>query len=282
VGLLDPIPNAINANIPPTPMPPGKAVYLVDGQPQEVQIAPDAPARATGLLASGDGWWMRLVGRGEDADPLGLTEKQVLVLQSAQLLRTRQGTAPRRVDPVAQASGTGFKASSMVRFYILPNTYLGQLPTDASGSFAGNIPVPPGIPPAEYTLQMNGYSPTDAVRSLSIAVIVKPVVRRVQQARAVVTFDPLDPSLDLQARKTLTMLLRKTGKNGIRNVVLGFVQPTGASSNDASLSTQRARNVADFLASKGLKGTYFVRGEGKAAETTAIWRRVVVTVTYER
>ena len=281
IGTLDPIPNQVNRNVPAAPMPPGQALYLVDGQPRDVRIAPDAPRDATGIQATGDGWWMKLVGRGDDADPLGLTEKQVLILQSDQPVRTRQGTTKRRVNPVAQASGAGFKANSAVKFYLLPSTYLGQLPTDGSGAFAGKIPVPPGIPPAAYTLQMNGFSPNDSVRSLSIGVIVKPTARVTRQARAVVTFDSLDPTLDAAARKVLKKLLRKTGKLGIRNVVLGFVQPTSISGNDASLSTERARNVAAFLKSRGLKGTYVVRGEGKAPERTAIARRVVVTVTYE-
>ena len=280
-GTLDPIPNQVNRNVPAAPMPPGQALYLVDGQPRDVRIAPDAPRDATGIQATGDGWWMKLVGRGDDDDPLGLTEKQVLILQSDQPVRTRLGTTKRRVNPVAQASGAGFKANSMVKFYLLPNTYLGQLPTDGSGAFAGKIPVPPGIPPATYTLQMNGFSPADSVRSLSIGVIVKPTARVTRQARAVVTFDSLDPTLDAAARKVLKKLLRKTGKLGIRNVVLGFVQPTSISGNDASLSTERARNVAAFLKSRGLKGTYVVRGEGKAPERTAIARRVVVTITYE-
>lgn len=262
-------------------MPPGQALYLVDGQPRQVQISPNAPANATGIQATWDGWWMKLVGRGDDADPLGLTEKQALILQSDQLMQARKGATKKRVKPVAQAAGSGFKASSNVKFYLLPSTYLGQLPTDASGSFLEDIPVPPGIPPAAYTLQMNGFSPTDSVRSLSIAVIVKPTVRATRQARAVVTFDPMDPSLDAAARKALRKLVRKTGKAGIRNVVLGFVQPTSVSSNDASLSTQRATNVAAFLKSRGLRGTYVVRGEGKAAEQTAIARRVAVTITYE-
>lgn len=68
---------------------------------------------------------------------------------------------------------------------------------------------------------------------------------------------------------------------GVRNVVLGFVQPTSVMSNDRSLSTQRAKNVAAFLRSRGLKGTYVISGKGRAVERTAIARRVVVTVTYE-
>lgn len=282
VGNLDPIPNQVNRNVPPVAMPQGQSLYLVDGQPREVRVAPDAPRDATGIEATGDGWWMKLVGRGDDADPLGITEKQALILQSDQLAgRNRQAPAKKRVNPVAQAAGGGFKANSPVKFYLLPSTYLGQLGTDGSGAFSGTIPVPPGIKPGAYTLQMNGYSPTDSVRSLSIAVIVKPTTRPVMQSRARVTFDPLDASLDAKDRKVLTALARKAGRLGVRSVVLGFVQPTSVRSNDLSLSTQRAKNVAAFLRARGLKGAYVISGKGRATEKTAIARRVVVTVTYE-
>jgi outer membrane protein OmpA-like peptidoglycan-associated protein len=225
---------------------------------------------------------MKLVGRGDDADPLGLTEKQALILQSDQPASgKRQATVPKRVNPVAQAAGAGFKAKSPVKFYLLPSTYVGQLGTDESGAFSGTIPVPPGITPGAYTLQMNGYSPTDSVRSLSIAVIVKPTTRPMMKARARVTFDPLDASLDAEDRKVLKAIVRKAGQLGVRSIVLGFVQPTSVTSNDLSLSTQRAKNVAAFLRARGLKGTYVISGKGRAVERTAIARRVVVTVSYE-
>lgn len=224
---------------------------------------------------------MRLVGRGDDDDPLGLTDKQVLVLQSEQRSgRSLQVGAKRRVAPVAVASGAGFKASSPVRFYLLPSTYLGQLGTDGEGKFSGKIPVPAGIRPGAYTLQMNGYSPSDHVRSLSIAVVVKPTRPAVRQARAIVTFGPLDASLDAKARKTLRTLLRRTGTDGVGSVVVGFVQPTTVTGNDLTLSTERARGVAAFLKAGGLRGSYLITGKGRAKEKTAFARRVVVTVTY--
>jgi len=62
-------------------------------------------------------------------------------------------------------------------------------------------------------------------------------------------------------------------------VVIGFVQPTSSTANDRSLSTRRARVVAKYLRSLGLKGRYRVRGDGAARDSGASARRVVVTVT---
>jgi outer membrane protein OmpA-like peptidoglycan-associated protein len=68
-------------------------------------------------------------------------------------------------------------------------------------------------------------------------------------------------------------------KRGIRTVVHGFVQQAGTSANDQSLSTQRARNAAAYLRSRGLSGSYVVRGDGVAGPGDTD-RRVNVTVRY--
>ncbi len=88
----------------------------------------------------------------------------------------RGGELGRRLRPGTSTllvTGDGFQASTPVKFYRLPSTYLGQLMNDASGTFKGNIPIPPGIAPGQYTLQMNGFAPSGAIKSLSIGVIVK-------------------------------------------------------------------------------------------------------------
>ena len=73
--------------------------------------------------------------------------------------------------------------------------------------------------------------------------------------------------------------VKQVEKRGIRTVVLGFVQQAGTSANDQSLSTQRARNVAAYLRSRGLSGSYAVRGDGVAGPGDTD-RRVNVTVRY--
>jgi hypothetical protein len=43
----------------------------------------------------------------------------------------------------------------------------------ADGTFAGSVPIPPGIRSGTRTLQANGFSPTASVRSLSTGVVVQ-------------------------------------------------------------------------------------------------------------
>ena len=286
---LGPIAPAANPNIPAAGVPAGGSVLLVGGVSQTVVVVPDAPRSPTGLVVSGggadggDGWSVKLVGRGDSDDPLGLTEKSALILQSQQTTRKRILTSKRAgvVGPVAEASGQGFMADSPVKFYILPTTYMGELATDSVGAFAGSVPVPGGIAPGSYTLQMNGFAPDGRVRSLSIGVIVKPAVKAaMKKAKAMVFFDVMSPAVTPAGKAALRALVKKTGKSGVKSVMVGFVQGTSVTSNDLTLSLLRAKRVAAYLRSIGLKGAFALRGDGVAKQPGAVARRVNVTIEY--
>ena len=261
----------------------GETSYLVAGQPVPVTVRPNQANDPFGLVITGPDITMRLEGRGDDSDPLGLTSKQALILQSEVVqrsLRSRSAT----VQPVAKSSGEGFKADSSVRLYILPNTYLGTLTTNGSGAYVGSVPVPAGITPGVHTLQANGLAPDGAERSLNIGVLVKPtiVALRPATASARVFFAPMSPQLGAQEKATLQALVKRTGKQGVRIVSVGYVQPTTATANDQALSSERATNVVAYLRTLGLKGEFVVRGDGVATQQGAAARRVNVTVTYRR
>ncbi|MCX6414037.1 MAG: OmpA family protein [Actinobacteria bacterium] len=279
---LDPVTGTQNPNVPAAGLPAGGSVLLVDGQPVPVKVRPDAPRNPSGLDVEGNGWNMQLVGRGGEGDPLGLSDSQALILQSQQAPRNRSlNFARKTVQPVAQASGKGFKPLSPVKFYLLPGTSLGELTTDASGAFAGAIPMPAGIAPGTYTLQSNAFAPDGSVRSLSLGVIVKPaLVASVQQARAKVLFAALSSQLDASAQARLRLLAAKVKRGAVKSVVVGYVQPTASATNDLILSTARARAVAAYLKSQGVAGVFVVSGAGQAKEAGAAGRRVEVVVTY--
>ena len=279
---LDPVTGTQNPNVPEAGLPAGGSVLLVDGQPLPVTVRPDAPRNPSGLDVQGNGWNMQLVGRGGEGDPLGLSDSQALILQSRQSPQNRSTDIARKaVPPVAQASGKGFKPSSPVRFYLLPGTSLGELKTDASGTFAGAIPMPAGILPGTYTLQSNAFAPDGSVRSLSLGVIVKPaVVAPLRKASASVPFAALSSQLDASAKAQLRALAAKVKSGAVRSMVVGYVQPTASASNDVILSTARSRAVAAYLRSQGVAGVFVVSGEGKATEAGAAGRRVEVVVTY--
>lgn len=272
---LEPTLPGANPNIPAGGVPLGGSVFLVNGQPVPVTVRPDAPstANATGLDVEGDGWRMRLVGRTENDKPLGVTADGALILEQ---------------DRTAYTEGTGFKPSSEVQLYLFSTArFLGTVKTDANGSFSGSVQLPLDIAAGRHTLQSNGLAPDGAVRSLSLGVQVqdtatptaKPTVRR---AKATVTFAAMSSVLDASAKKSLRALAQGRAKSTIRIVSVGYVQPSDTTSNDKTLSTARAKAVASYLKSIGVKGVVVTRGDGVAKETGAAGRKAVVTITYRK
>ena len=102
---------------------------------------------------------------------------------------------------------------------------------------------------------------------------------KVSTQKTQVYFDPMSPEISSAGMASLNSVVKSAKKRGIRTVVLGFVQKAGASANDESLSTKRARNVAAYLRSRGLTGAYVIRGDGVAGPGDED-RRVNVTVRY--
>jgi uncharacterized repeat protein (TIGR02543 family) len=284
---LDPVGQQQNTNIPVGGLRAASSMLLVNGQPMPMTVTPNAKADPVALVFSAPGLNMWLEGRGDVNDPLGLTSKQALILQSPPLVSQRSAIlAPlslrAKVQPVARTRGYGFAPASPVKLYLLPSTYLGEVMTDAKGSFAGAVPIPAGIAPGVHTLQANGFTPDFTVRSLSIGVLVKPTVPAVAMTRAStkVFFEPLSADLTGDGEAALRALVNKTGKNAIRTVSIGFVQPTTTTDNDSSLSLLRAKNVAAFMRSIGVKGVFVARGNGAANEAGAAARRVNVSIAY--
>lgn len=174
---LDEVPLGSNPNLPASGLARGASLLLVDGQPSPVTVKPDAAANPTGLVYSAPGLNMRLAGRGDQDDLLGLTPKQALILQSEPAAQSQASSesgvrAKVKVKPTALTSGDGFAPVTPVKLYLLTVGYLGTVTTDTSGAFDGSVPVPAGIQPGSYTLQANGFAPDYSVRSLSIGVVV--------------------------------------------------------------------------------------------------------------
>jgi outer membrane protein OmpA-like peptidoglycan-associated protein len=267
---LDPVVPGSNPAIPASGVPLGGSVLLVNGQVETVVVKPDAPRNAAGLEVEGTGFTMKLAGLGASGQPLGLTNDGALILQQ---------------DRTAVVEGTGFKPNSDVELYAFSTPrFLGSVKTDAEGNFKGTVPLPTDIPEGRHTLQSNGFAADGAVRSLSLGVLLSTdkVVGKSRVARTTVFFDALSARLSSTAKASLKALVKGRGASATRSVVVGYVQPAGTSSNDKALSTQRAKAIAAYLRSLGLKGTVTTRGDGVAKESGAAGRKAVIAIRYVR
>lgn len=282
VDPLDPIAEPQNPNIPPSGVPAGDSVFLVNGQPASVTIKPNAKKDPVSLVVEAPGLTMNLQGRDNVNEPLGLTSGQALILESERETRNRASLGVKAVvQPGAISSGTGFLPSSVVKFYILPSTYLGELPVDAAGNYSGRVPVTQGIPAGVHTLQVNGYAPDSSVRSLSLGVLVKTskLTSATSKSKTSVYFAADSSKLTSKAKGQLRTLVKRTGKQAVSVTCVGYVQKSNTKANDQSLSKARASSVAAYLRTLGLKGLYKVRGDGVGGSDSAA-RKVTVSVTY--
>ena len=280
---LDPIPGGTTSAIPAGGMTAGRAALLVNGLEVPVTVQPNSQAHPVALLLSASTLVpplaMRLEGRGGESEQLGLTTGQALILQSDATERSARATDRVRAQPVAESSGTGFKENTPAKFYLLPNTYLGSLATDTSGSYRGSVPVPAGLAPGVYTLQVNALAPDDSVRSISIGVLVKPaqVATRTKLIKITVHFDGLSSALTQRDKARLGGLAKRIGKRALTIRCIGYVQPTTGTQNDNMLSTARANAAARYLKFLGVIGTYVVRGAGSGGSDGPEARRAEIT-----
>lgn len=280
VDALGPWLNETGPSASSSSLPLGGFALFVAGEPQ----SPAATARAgqfpQSLVYVGEGWQLQVQGLADPKAPLPLGPGPSLALASLQG-SSRSSNLWVVGDPAVSVSGTGLQPGSPVRFYLLPSTYLGQLTSDATGSYSGRISIPAELPPGQRTLQVNGFTATGSVRSLNIGVDVRAMKpARLKVAKARVFFDPLSAELSPVGKASLRRLVKKTGRNAMKTVALGYVQPTARIDNNDSLSMKRAKNLTRYLRELGLKGTYVTLGRGAASQRGATARRVTVKVTY--
>jgi uncharacterized delta-60 repeat protein len=267
-AVLGPVPLG-TSTLPIGGVTPGDSVLLVNGVPQSVTVKPDAPvlSQAKGIVATGDGFTLKLSGVDDRGQSLGLTNDAALVL---------------RRDNSALVEGTGFAPNADVQVYIFSQPrLLGTVRTNSTGSFSGLVRVPADLEIGPHTLQINALRTDGTVRSLSLGVVVQAtkVAANQKTARASVVFDAGSPLLSPLAKKTLTALARRVGATATGGMVVGYVQRDRNYASDELLSTQRAKEVAKFLRLRGVKGTLVTRGNG-ALSGSETARKAVVTVRY--
>lgn len=265
-----PTPTPTETLVPPPPV--GGATVTLGGAPIGVSISED---RGAGTVQVSTGALQVTV----DAKSPG----------GGNLPLDASGTPIVNVGGELQSTGRGFIPGSPVNFYLIAGSrviFLGTLTVFSDTTFAGSVPIPGDLAAGTYTLQVNGLTNLSRTRavvtqviSISINVVVTEPTAETKAVRTLVYFDVLSAKLSNQAKKSLDRLIARipdrTRSNRIR--IVGFVGPSPISSNDESLSRARARSVAKYMRSKGVRGTYRLVAGG-VAKGGATARRADVTV----
>lgn len=248
-------------------LPPGGSLVTVGGLPTQTSSSSDEKAGTQ--TTSGDGWQLKVGGRGADGQPQPTT--------SAGTVQVPQGGG-------VFVQGSGYAPGTTVVIYALnPAIQLGTLTVGPDGTFRGTLPLPASIAPGSAVIQVNGYAPDMQVRSASFGLrVIADKTGTLQTTSTTVYFAAGSSHLSADAKKALAKTAKSLpkGAEGIRVSSVGYVQGTSDTSNDYTLSTARATVVADQLKKDKLKGTYLISGRGVAKESGAKGRKVVVTITY--
>jgi outer membrane protein OmpA-like peptidoglycan-associated protein len=250
------ITNPVNGNVPVPGMGAGATVMLNGCVAVPTTLTPDGRS----LTVSASGFMMRLEGRGDANDPLGLAGNSIL-----QLVSGPAGTS--EIRSRALVSGTGAMPGTTVKVYLLSSTYLGEVPVDAAGTFNGSVDIPPGLAPGTYTLQANALGTSGQTRSLSIGVLMKSSKSvTIPSGRATVRFAKDSAKLTVRAKRELRALAQRIGPSRAHSIVIGYVQRDGTKRDNKELSTARARKAASFLRSIGMRGVVVAKGRGVDAQ----------------
>jgi uncharacterized repeat protein (TIGR02543 family) len=279
---LDPITNDANPNIPAKGSLPSSSVLLTTigasgSSTQSINVAFTVDA---GRVQTPD-FSLSLASRYASATDTPGTPGSLTLYSRTTNVRSQSRAATKSSEPTLDTAGTGFKAGTPLRVYLLPNTLVGELTADAAGNFSASIPVPSGLTPGAQIMQINGFANDGSVRSLSIGVVVKSVAASpaVMQARASVQFASGSAKLTRSGQSQLRNLVSRTGKSGAMSVV-GFARGQKLTASAKTLSDARARAVASYLRGLGLKGSYTVRGVWVVGGSVSTGQRVTVVVSY--
>jgi len=243
---------------------PGEILVVDAGQVVPAIITPNPPQTAVDV--SVNDWTMSIGGVTSEGSPAPLGANGSIVVQPGFFV---------------DVTGTGFAPGTPVAVYALDGSVvLGTATVDLDGNFSASFAVPAQLPSGTYLIQANGYGPGFDNRSVSMAVqVVNPLSLSL---RRTVYFDVLSSRLNATDKKILRRATQRVAADAfdIRVRSVGFVQPTPNRSNDASLSSSRAQNTANFVRQRGVQGQYSVSGQGRAEQQGAKARRATITITY--
>jgi outer membrane protein OmpA-like peptidoglycan-associated protein len=189
-------------------------------------------------------------------------------------------------------NGRGFLAGTNVDLYLIGNgtqRLLGTLLVFSDGTFAGSASIPRDLAPGTYTLQITGLAAPGRVRAdgdvqvvqVSLRVVAQESSAETKAVRTIVYFDVLSSDLTVPARVELRKLANRVPNRGARSnviTIVGFVGTGGPSWNNSSLSRARARTVANFLQSLGVRGTFRIAGAGLSPKAGYLARSANVSI----
>ena len=160
----------------------------------------------------------------------------------------------------------------------------GSLPVGlvvTADGFIQGTPTNPGT--YNFTIRVVGCSTDLKAFSIVVGEAAAPTTTVIKATGSTVYFKGDSSVLSAEAKKTLKRMFNSIlkGYKKAKVNIIGYVYPTADTSYDAELSAARAKKVAAYLRSLGLKATFSTYGEKQPLEADPKSRRSDIDVVYE-
>jgi hypothetical protein len=244
----------------------------VNGVATTATVLPNASQ--TGIVVSSSGWQVSLVGKTADGTPSTIDTQGRIVLSSAHNVGI---------------SGDGFKPLTEVNVYIFSDAQLiGKVKTDANGSFVGTLPLPSSLDLGDHVIQLNGFSPSNDVRSASLpAVLVTSDAINAAGGKVASSLGnriviPYDFAKFNNGTTQLQLISQIAFKKGYVIHLTGYAQPTSGE-DDIRISLDRALTVKKVLEKKYPSAKFVALGGGVRKNPLCTqYNNKCVVISYQR
>ena len=157
---------------------------------------------------------------------------------------------------LVSVSGEGFAPFTDVNVYAFSTPkFLGIIKTDANGNFSGQLSLGTDFAEGLHTLQVNGYSKENLIRSASLGMVVV-AAPKLTRLPLVISFKSNSAKLSSKAKKMLKNLILEPGT---QLLVQGYAS-LGNPTSDLKLSRARAESARKFLAKSNSSLKLEIRG----------------------
>lgn len=244
---IRPIPNLDAITIPNSEI--GNPLVTVNGEVAKATVRPNSSIN--GIEVISDGWGMSISATQATGQAAPLTEVKMLIIKS---------------NEKVYVGGKGFKANSNVRIFIFSTAIeLGTINTDKSGEFSGLLSISTKLSDGIHTIQANGISPDNDLRSVSIPALYSNVKtintggsNGTDNLTLVIPFSLNKYTIGTTQKELIKKIAAKK-PSSIR--VIGYAQP-GKKQADIALSLDRAIEVRKSISKLIPNGKFTVKGLG--------------------
>jgi outer membrane protein OmpA-like peptidoglycan-associated protein len=262
-------------------VPAGESQATIAGKKVSTKVVPDADG--TGVTVSAGAQRLSLSGIRADGSKASVGLGGVLRLAPGLKVAVDLRDAPVRT----RAPQPQLKVGSTASIYLIGDqTFaLGSVKVTGQGIALGQLSVPKTATPGRYVLQVNAFTTTGDVLSLSVGVLlVKPKPGpdgKGGTLTSAVYFKDAASALSSQMKAKLRKMVASIPAGKTPTIVIvGFKPAQDSTSRDHFLAKARAMATQKYLASLGFSANVDVRADGISSHSNWRGRRVVVTITF--